>query len=427
MRSILIIFILATASLSLFAETVKVDQLDSFMQRCIKENIEKPEGYNLTDSDIESLKKLKCGDITYIHHIEVLTALEEVDFYNIKSRNRTEFINNLGKLSNLKKLKISFKDFWNFDIMKDMANLNGLTSLEISNVKSLKGMEFYLGGRGKLYNLTELSISMNTKDNYYNISPLDPGRNNSTLLKLKIKVDVGAYAHTDFRPIKNFTALTHLDLSNTKFTDLRVLKKMTNLTHLNLRSNVIKNIDPIKGLGNLEFLDLAFNDIRDLPELENMVRNGEPNMASKLTELHLSNNTRLKNIDQLKYFISLKILNLSSCGKIKKIDSLAYLSSLEEIRLSGNEVWGVRPLANLKNLRKVYLSTNDITDVCPMNDLDKLTVIYACHNPIVNSDCLDVLRNKTERVNDEDVKSVFVQMEDREEHEELAKQECVPR
>lgn len=69
------------------------------------------------------------------------------------------------------------------------------------------------------------------------------------------------------------TALTDLDLSNTKVTDITPLKELVNLEYLNLSKTHINNIEPLINLPKLKILDLTdcvINDVSSIVELKNL-------------------------------------------------------------------------------------------------------------------------------------------------------------
>ena len=116
--------------------------------------------------------------------------------------------------------------------------------------------------------------------------------------------------------------------------------------------------------------------------------NGVENMNSlEFSEIYLSSN-QLENIDKLKYFNGINLLDLTD-NKIKNIDSLSYLADLSSLFLSSNLIENIDGLASLYYLDTLILNNNKIKSLKPFQNLTLVTYLSLYQNMIADLNGLE--------------------------------------
>jgi len=224
-----------------------------------------------------------------------------------KSMKEIKMINQLDKLTELKKLKI-----FNLKIkeINGLENLTLLEELDLSSneISEIKGLE-------TLRNLRRLRLSHNNIEH--------------------------------IQGLENLTQLEELDLIFNKIISISGLEHQKNMKSLNLAENQINEIKKLDNLKNLKELRLDSNQISEITGLENLVN---------LEELNLFDN-QIKEIKDLKNLKNLKKLNLEH-NQISEIKNLKNLKSLEYLILAYNQIDELKGLSRLKKLRSVKLQGN---------------------------------------------------------------------
>ncbi|WP_167955307.1 protein kinase domain-containing protein [Anaerosporobacter faecicola] len=156
--------------------------------------------------------------------------------------------------------------------------------------------------------------------------------------------------YTDYEAIEKLEQVTSLTLMNNKLTNTKGLSKAVRLTYLNLEGNKINKLDGLDHLTNLEVLNLQDNKIKDITTLGALktlntliLTNNEVadikalNKLTALRELRLNGNSKLKNIDILKNYKELQVLDISNT-KVKDISCLYELEQLTIVNVQGTSV-----------------------------------------------------------------------------------------
>lgn len=169
--------------------------------------------------------------------------------------------------------------------------------------------------------------------------------------------------------IELFKNLYYLDLGKTDISDIRPLKELNQLEYVNLSNTKVKDVSPLKDI-ELYVLDISNNEnikgyeqIKHLKTL-NMASCGikdisKINELKELTSLDLSENTEIKNIDQLNNSVS--ELKLDDCN-LNEINSICHLTKLAYISLKNNNLENINGIEKLNNLYYIDLSGNIIKD-----------------------------------------------------------------
>ena len=160
-------------------------------------------------------------------------------------------------------------------------------------------------------------------------------------------LNLGKTDVSDIRPLKELKELSYLNLSNTKVKDVSALKDLE-IFALDISNN--ENIKGYEQIKELRDLNLTNSNIKDVAKI---------NQLKELEVLDLSENTEIKNINELKNnFIE---INLSDCN-IKDISKINHLTKLASINLSNNNLSNINGIEKLNNLHLINLSGNTIKD-----------------------------------------------------------------
>ena len=136
----------------------------------------------------------------------------------------------------------------------------------------------------------------------------------------------------DIEPLKKFTNLRYLDLSDNNITDISCLSELASLRDLYLYNNDIENIEPLARLNNLETLNLSCNNITDIEPLSRLIN---------MKELWLSYNN-IVHIDAISEMNDVEVLVLDN-NKINNLwlyDIMKGKTQLKELYVNDNPCFG---------------------------------------------------------------------------------------
>ena len=162
----------------------------------------------------------------------------------------------------------------------------------------------------------------------------------------------------DLRDIdfERFVNLEALDISHNNITSIKYLPKT--LKWLCLADNPIKNYEPLYGLINLEVLWAHQSGINI----------NECDLLRKLKHLLLDDCPQIINIDVVKKFESLSILELKN-NNVYNIEPVKNLS-LTFLNLENNNVADISCLSNMYTLKKLNLKNNYVSDYSVLKTLN---------------------------------------------------------
>lgn len=179
-------------------------------------------------------------------------------------------------------------------------------------------------------------------------------RHNTSSTTLVLQV-AGLTTGDLYYPMRYFTNLELLVLSNNQITSLTPFASLTSLESLWLSNNQIIDLTPLAGLTNLTTLQLGNNQITDLTPLAGL---------TNLENLGLFGN-QISNLRPLSRLTSLHTLDLH-INQISDLSGLENLTNLENLGLYTNQISNLAPLARLTNLTDLSLFGNRITDWSPV-------------------------------------------------------------
>ncbi len=223
-------------------------------------------------------------------------------------------------------------------LLSDLENIENLNIGSYYIVSSLDGIEY-------LTNLHSLDI------NGSHISSLEPLRNMVDLNSIRLPLS----EVSDLEPLSNLSNLEKLDLYWCNVSDITPLSKLTKLEYLNISTNKIKDVSSLSNLINLKQLRLSGNQINDIEPLSRLIN---------LTYLTLDDNS-ITNIEPIinlipNCFISInwqiivlkpELLHIEKMGSVytlmnplKGVDDLNLSTSFYELSDNGyyvapNFIW----------------------------------------------------------------------------------------
>lgn len=158
------------------------------------------------------------------------------------------------------------------------------------------------------------------------------------------------------------------------------LKLITKITDVDVSNNEdITNINPLSELSELRSLDCSNTKVSDISPIRN---------HNKIKELNISN-TKVTDISNLKYanvVQSFKADNLN----IADISIVTFFDDLTNLSLSHTNVNDISPIAECKNLSSLNLSHTKIDILTALKGLDKLHYLDVSNN---NINDIEPLRN----------------------------------
>ena len=161
------------------------------------------------------------------------------------------------------------------------------------------------------------------------------------------------------------------------------LKRMTAITEIDVTGNVfIKDIEPLAQLYNLKSLNLSKSKVTDLSPIRNL---------TELTDLNLSG-TKTEDITALRY--SSKLTNLSiSHTAVTDISVLEKMPELQQLDVSGTNLTNFDALHYAEKLQDLNLKASNISDLQSLDSLQNLTTLNLSNTSVVNLSALAVLQN----------------------------------
>lgn len=159
-----------------------------------------------------------------------------------------------------------------------------------------------------------------------------------------------------------------------------VLKLITKITDIDISNNQeITNINPLTELSELRSLDCSNTKVSDISPIRN---------HNKIKELNISN-TKITDISNLKYANVVQIFEANNIN-INDISIVTFFNDLTNLSLSNTNISDVSPIADCKELSFLNLSHTRIDSLSALKNLDKLHNLDISNN---NINDLEPLRN----------------------------------
>ena len=156
------------------------------------------------------------------------------------------------------------------------------------------------------------------------------------------------------------------------------IKEITSLTELDISNNVfIRDLEPLSQLTELTVVKLSGVPVTDISPLRN---------HSELTELIISG-TNVSDISLLKNAVNLSKLDISNTF-VSDISVAQKLPQLQSFCLANTRVSDISPLKGLIKLMNLNLASTQVSDVSAIASLTKLTELNLSNTPVSDATAL---------------------------------------
>ena len=344
---------------------------------------------------LENLKELSVNNCDYFTNLDDIDGCHNLRVLNVGNT----FIKNLYALENFPNLEIlncacnSIVDLngiencpkitdiilWNCFSLKDISALVGLSKLRFLDIDSTSISDIF--ALSNCYNLEFLFMdNCNKIDDIFSLSVLEK-------LRCLLFDGKNILMPEQVMALKNLTNLECLTLSGRRVVDAEPFRKMTKMKELTLSGCNITDLSPLENLTEIRKLDLTANsNLRDLSPLANMkeitklVAGGGGSVGgkvgsakgaaissmnisdisvvrnfTKLTEIDLNTNPRLRDITPLEVCKDMEEINLSKCMQLEDVSVLGKLSKITKLNLTScpkiKDLYCLRNLAELLELQ----------------------------------------------------------------------------
>lgn len=317
--------------------------LDGTLESRIKESLGMNSSAVLTYSDIMNITELD------------LSWSEEYQKIN--------FIDDLGKFLNIKKLDLSGNS------ISDFSSLSNLVSLTYLNISNNAEENRTVTGLDSIYSLPSVSY-------------LDISYNNIP----------------DIKGISSLYLLKSLNISGNAVSDFSELSSLPYFSELIFRDSVVSSVSAFVPLTNLSVLDLSNTVIPDslilscCIKLESLsISGGKPSIVTSLGNLALTSlvaeHCDISDIEFLSSMTSITHLDLSD-NAISDITVLHFLTGLVSLDLSNNRIVAAH-LGDTSSLMSLNLSHNRLTDIQFSTPSPALSSLDLSDNKLKSVDGLD--------------------------------------
>ncbi|TVV28110.1 leucine-rich repeat domain-containing protein [Weissella cibaria] len=294
-----------------------------------------------------------------------------------------------------------------YDGITDLTGLEYATNLSIIDLTGNAISD--ISALANLPKLQDVSLRMNKATVLPDLTPLT-----STPIKsLNLVADDYGLVPEKLAALNQMTALTSLEMQNTKvtsvpelgnlhqlrelglagnkLTDVSALAPLTQLTSLKVGSNQITDFTPIAKLTNLTTLSIGNNRSNDISMLSTLTKLQQgtfsqmgltdammPTFAAMpdLTDLSIDFNDQITSLTALQQLTKLTSLNFSK-DQVADLTPLQHLTSLTSLNFSNAQVTTLQPIAGLTNLTYVNLLRNHVRDLTPLAKMTGLTYVNA--------------------------------------------------
>jgi Leucine-rich repeat (LRR) protein len=161
------------------------------------------------------------------------------------------------------------------------------------------------------------------------------------------------------------------------------LKRMTAITEIDVTGNIfIKDIEPLGQLYNLKSLNLSKTKVTDLSPIRNL---------TELTDLNLSA-TKTEDITALRYSSKLTNLSINNTA-VTDISVIENMPELRQLNAGEINLVSYNPLQHAEKLQRLNLKGSDISNLQALDSLQDLVELNLSNTPVINLSSLTALQN----------------------------------
>ena len=162
-----------------------------------------------------------------------------------------------------------------------------------------------------------------------------------------------------------------------------LLKQITKITEVNVSGNTnIDNLEPLAELSELRSLDCSETKVSDISPIRNL---------NKIKDLDISN-TLVTDISNLKYANVVQNFRADNI-RINDISIVGFFRDLNSLSVSKTDVSDISFLARCSNLSTLDLSGTQVADLSPLRNLLKLYELDVANTPVADVSALQGLVN----------------------------------
>lgn len=161
------------------------------------------------------------------------------------------------------------------------------------------------------------------------------------------------------------------------------LKRMTAITDIDVTGNIfIKDIEPLGQLYNLKSLNLSKTKVTDLSPIRNL---------TELTDLNLSA-TKIEDITALRYSSKLTNLAINNTA-VTDISVIENMPELQQLNVGEINLISYNPLQHAEKLQRLNLKGSNLSNLQALDSLQDLVELNLSNTPVINLSSLTALQN----------------------------------
>nr|WKN39857.1 hypothetical protein K4G66_14270 [Tunicatimonas sp. TK19036] len=384
-----------------------------------------------------------------------IVRLDQIDLSGNKSIYDLE---PLGKLIDLRYLDISNTRVNDLYPLRNLTKLEVLTcsQTEVADLEPLKyatSLREIICEDTKINDLSVLANFTKLEKLYCSNTPV------YQLVPLKSLKDLRCAntAITDLAPLASMTKLVYLDCSGTSISDLQPMASISAVTWLNIENTPIVNLEPLQALTQLQVLLLNSTPVENLealnglPALERIycddtpIKQAEANRfmvinpkvlviyeseqlqgwwealnpewkqvfgnyvsvdtlnkeklakIANLTEIDISGNRQVRQLDPLAKLTGLQRLNCENTG-ISSLEALSGMINLQYLNCAGTQVDSLGALSSARSLRVLNIDKTSVSSLMPLNSIAGIQRLSCESTPIQEEKVIQFIRDHPETV-----------------------------
>ena len=337
-------------------------------------------------SKMSNLESLDVSGLEYVKLEKLFSEdMPQIESLTLSSMDVASGEDALGRLSGLTYLNLSSaKGIKGGDFLKKM---EGLRSADLSGVDFSEDGAQGLAGHESLSSIYVNNCNLPTLEwvkSCPSISSLAASNNGITDLSplselpSLYSIDVSDNNITSLEPLAACENLNRVEVGNNAITTLKGFEGKKRLTSVFVANNKLEDASALLSCRKLEWVGVAHNNLHDLSFCESL---------TKLEALDASHN-HIEDISKLASAAKMKVLALNN-NKISDVSALTNgFTELAAINLAFNELESVKPLEACPALAHVAVNDNKLKSLEGMDNKPVLETLLASNNQIADISAL---------------------------------------